>query len=45
MEARITNDTGRLQAWVVGVDESVLVAEQTAFVIENNIQPLPISKT
>jgi len=30
MEARITDDTGRLQAWVVAVDESVLVAEQTA---------------
>jgi len=30
MEARITNDTSRLQAWVVAVDESVLVAEQTA---------------
>lgn len=29
-EARITNDTSRLQAWVVAVDESVLVAEQTA---------------
>jgi len=43
MEARITNDTGRLQAWVVGVDESVLVAEQTALVIENNTQPRPIS--
>jgi len=44
MEARITNDTGRLQAWVVGVDESVLVAEQTALAIENNTQPPPISK-
>jgi len=29
-EARITNDTSRLHAWVVAVDESVLVAEQTA---------------
>jgi len=44
MEARITNNTGRLQAWVVGVDESVLVAEQTALVFENNTQPQPISK-
>jgi len=29
-EARITDDTSRLQAWGVAVDESVLVAEQTA---------------
>jgi len=43
-EARITDETSRLQAWVVGVDESVLVAEQTALVIENNTQPPPITK-
>ena len=34
-DARITDDTSRLQAWVVAVDESVLVAEQTAMAIEN----------
>ena len=44
MEARITDDTSRLHGWVVAVDESVLVAEQTALVIGNNTQPRPISK-
>ena len=44
MEDRITDDTSRLHGWVVAVDESVLVAEQTALVIGNNTQPRPISK-
>lgn len=34
-DARISDDASRLQAWVVTVDESVLVAGQTAAVIEN----------
>ena len=38
-EACLTVETSRLQAWVVAVDESVLVAEQTAAAIENCAQP------
>ncbi|MBL9168821.1 MAG: acetate/propionate family kinase [Verrucomicrobiales bacterium] len=38
-DARISDDTSRLQAWVVAVDESVLVAGQTAAVIENCASP------
>lgn len=34
-EARITDDASRLQAWVVAVDEAILVAGQTAAVIES----------
>ncbi|MBE0541801.1 MAG: acetate/propionate family kinase [Verrucomicrobia bacterium] len=34
-DARITDETSRLQAWVVAVDESMLVAEQTAGAIEH----------
>lgn len=33
-EARITDDTSRLQAWVVAVDEAALMAERTAGEIE-----------
>jgi len=38
-ETCITDDTSRLPAWVVTVDESVLVAEQTAAAIANHTQP------
>ena len=38
-EARIADDTSRLHAWVVAVDESVLVAEQTAAAIANHTAP------